>query len=521
MALSSIKAIITNRAAIVGKYGHHGSTQVDKALHRLIAADKKRGLTTLIFDLSDLASMTAVGATVVLGPQDETGAKAAVDAIHTAHQPDYIMLLDGPDVVPHISLHRISGITDLDTTTDSDLPYASPAGFSKQASAFLAVLRVVGRLPAARGEKSPARLISLIDASISHKSLTTADLASYFAISADKWLVSTQLSLKNVFGGHGALLVSPADGHTTIDLSLSRPVHLINCHGAVNDWRYYGEKAGNFPVAMETPGFAPVHIHAGSVIAAECCYGANLYDYTLSGAHPPLCLTYLWKGACAVMGSTNISYGPAASNGQADFMAQYFLKEILAGASTGRAMLQARQTFVRNQIMSNHLNLKTLAQFQLLGDPSLHPIVAGNDQPQDIMTADAEVVPKTIRLGPEAEVSERKFRRLVLDSEGRAAASSATKLGRRGQFPGGALAQFVARTRALGLHGEPKVFAVSGGSSIRATNKTFGERRHIAIVMNETQCVDEAGRELFPSCRAVIGHMLGDSFFLIEECESR
>lgn len=521
MPISSIKAVTTNTSAISGKYGAPGATKIDKALKRLVAADKRRGLTTLIFDLSDPASMAVIGAAAVVGPTDETGAKAAVDAIHAAHQPDYIMLLDGPDVVPHIALHRIPGVTDSDTTTDSDLPYASPSGFSKQASAYLSVSRVVGRLPAARGEKDPDRLIGLIDASINHKSVPPADLASYFSISAEKWKVSTQLSLNNIFGAHAGMFASPPDGHNGVDNALSRPVHLINCHGAVNDWRFYGEHAGNFPVAVETPGLAPVNITAGAVVAAECCYGANLYDYRLSAIHPPICLTYLWKGACAVMGSTNISYGPAASNGQADFMAQYFLQEILKGASTGRAMLQARQTFIRNQVMSNQLNLKTLAQFQLLGDPSLHPVIAQEDQPADVAVADADAVPKTIRLGPEAEVSERKYRRLVLDSEGRAAASAATKLGRSRQAPGGALAAFVARTRALGMKSEPKVFSVSGGSSIRATNKAFDVRRHVAIIMDETKCVDDTGRELFSSCKAMIGHMLGDTVFLIEECESR
>ena len=71
------------------------------------------------------------------------------------------------------------------------------------------------------------------------------------------------------------------------------------------------------------------------------------------------------------------------------------------------------------------------------------------------------------------------------------------------------------------MNAEPKVFSVSGGSSIRATNKAFDVRRHVAIVMDETKCVDETGRELFSSCRAMIGHMLGDMVFLIEECESR
>ena len=157
MPAVSMKAIVLNDAALTAKYGAAGRAAIHKALGRMIAADGKRGINSLVFDIADKAQMKAVKGTAVAGPRDQAAAKAVVDAIHEAHLPDYIMLLDGPDVVPHIALHHIAGITDADSTTDSDLPYASAAPFDWQAAAYLAVTRVVGRLPAARGETDPVR----------------------------------------------------------------------------------------------------------------------------------------------------------------------------------------------------------------------------------------------------------------------------------------------------------------------------------------------------------------------------
>ena len=158
-----------------------GATAINKALKRLIAADQARGLSTVVFDIGDAAQMAAIGAAAVLNEKDDRGAKLAVDAIHTAHTPDYIMLLDGPDVVPHVSLNRIPGVTDQDNTTDSDLPFASSAGFSRQASAYLAVARVVGPYcPRRRGETDETELISLIDASIAHATRPAAGICRLF-----------------------------------------------------------------------------------------------------------------------------------------------------------------------------------------------------------------------------------------------------------------------------------------------------------------------------------------------------
>jgi hypothetical protein len=55
---------------------------------------------------------------------------------------------------------------------------------------------------------------------------------------------------------------------------------------------------------------------------------------------------------------------------------QYFLKDVLDGASLGRSTLQARQRFIQNESPLDPVDLKTLAQFNLMGDPSIHPVEA-------------------------------------------------------------------------------------------------------------------------------------------------
>ena len=71
-----------------------------------------------------------------------------------AASPDYLVLLDGPDVMPHIVLTNPLP-NDGDMTVDSNLPYASPAIFSRRAARYLKVTRVVGCVPSAPGATTP------------------------------------------------------------------------------------------------------------------------------------------------------------------------------------------------------------------------------------------------------------------------------------------------------------------------------------------------------------------------------
>jgi hypothetical protein len=83
--------------------------------------------------------------------------------------------------------------------------------------------------------------------------------------------------------------------------------------------------------------------------------------------------TYLAKGAAGVVASTTIAYGLPDENANADVICQLFIEQVLKGASLGRALLEARLGYVRQQSVADAYDEKTLAQFLLLGDPSLHP----------------------------------------------------------------------------------------------------------------------------------------------------
>ena len=118
-------------------------------------------------------------------------------------------------------------------------------------------------------------------------------------------------------------------------------------------------------------------IKAGTVAAVECCYGAELYDSVTLALPMPICQRYLEQGAYGYFGSSTIAYGPAEGNGAADLITRFFLLAILDGASLGRAALMARQHFVEEVGELDPVDLKTLAQFSLLGDPSVQPARVG------------------------------------------------------------------------------------------------------------------------------------------------
>lgn len=510
------KAIISNNRALQAKYGTAGAAAIYVALSAMIAHDRTRGLITQIFDIDDAAHMVAVHGMPVVGPKDESGAKKAVDAIHSALACDYIMLLDGPDIIPHIELNPISGLNDRDRTIPSDLPYASPSPFSKVAANFLNVTRVVGRLPACVGEKDHLVLVELIGKCMAQVPLPAQAFNTFFSISADIWQVSTQLSLNAVFSSHVGLFLSGPSGHTLIDASLSGKAHLINCHGNAGDFRFYGEDAtGAYHDAMDSKLIPKGAISLGSVAAAECCYGAQLYNYLLLGRAPPICMEYMIQGAAGFVGSTNVSYGPASSNGQADLICQLYLQKVLCGASSGRAFLQARQDFILTQVMSAATNLKTIAQFLLLGDPSVCPAAVEKAQ------LDATgAVPKGMPV-PVDEAGERKSRRILLASQGESIASAATRPGRRLGGKSAGVDRFAEIARAQGMPNF-EVFSVSGGEAFQAAKAAMGgDRKIVVATMEAVHKVKDQFNENFVTYRVLIGHIIDDSLFNVEECESR
>ncbi len=370
------KVIVTNVAALRGKYGAKYA-QVTAALAALKASDVARGLKSRLVALDSAADMKAAGGAPVASTTDERGAKAAIDAVYRKYQPDYLMILGAPDVVPHIKLTNPMHGTDEDDGdphVPSDLPYACDAPFARIPARFLGPPRVVGRLPDEKGATSPELLVRLIRVAAGHACRDKSDYSGHFALSAKVWEKSTRLSAETLFGPGSAVLTSPPGGPAWSKAQLAPRVHFINCHGDTISSKYFGEFPKKKFFDAHDSARLPGRVTEGSVIAAECCYGAELYDPAKADGARGISSTYLAEGAYGFFGSSNIAYGPSEGNGQADLICRFFLEGVLNGGSLGRAALEARQKYVAQYSHLDPSDLKTAVQFNLLGDPSVHAV---------------------------------------------------------------------------------------------------------------------------------------------------
>jgi len=374
------KLIVTNVKALRSKYGSSGVAAIGAAVDAMIVADERRGLTTRMIDLASASQMRTVRGRAVVDPDVRKANKDAIDAAYRALMPDYLVILGSIDVVPHQSLVNPLYSDDPDGDNDrhvgSDLPYACEAPYSRNISDFRGPTRVVGRLPDVTGAEKPSFLLRLIRTAASYKMRLRTHHSDYFGLSAQVWRDSTRLSLRTLFGSDKTMRQSPPDGPAWGATELHRSLHFINCHGAPSSPEFYGqrtESSKDRPVAHDTE-HVQGRIRNGTVIAAECCYGAELYDPRDATGRRGICYAYLDSGAYGFFGSSDIAYGPSSGNGWADLICRYFLEGVLRGASLGRAVLEARHTYLLGMSLLQPEDLKTLAQFNLLGDPSIHPI---------------------------------------------------------------------------------------------------------------------------------------------------
>jgi hypothetical protein len=370
------KVIITNMGALKEKYDK-GFGRVEQAIQRLIAADEKRGLETKLVAVDSAGDMGVVHGAAVKEKEDQEGVKKAVDAIYDAYEPDYIMILGAQDIVPHQDLKNpaYDPQGDDDKIVPSDIPYACEAPYSKEPGDFVGPTRVVGRVPDLVRSSDPAYLVSLIGTAARYKTRSRSEYQKYFSVSAEVWKASTALSLTRIFGNNTSMATSPPKGPSWTNTELGRRVHFINCHGSPEDPNFYGQRGRSYPIAHTAKKLVK-KVMNGTVIAVECCYGAQLYDPADADMQPGICSTYLRDGAYGFFGSSTIAYGPSEGNGQADLICQYFIDEVLDGASLGEATLKARHRFAQAYTHVDPADLKTMVQFHLFGDPSIHAVGA-------------------------------------------------------------------------------------------------------------------------------------------------
>ena len=367
----SIKVIVSNKSALEDIYGGKVS-RITAALNTLIGSDQRKGFRTQVVYLDDADAMKKLNAPPVTDPANEKQNKQAVDGVYNALTPDYLVLLGAPDIIPHQSLtNPVQG--DEDPTVPSDLPYASETGYNKNIRKFINPTRVVGRIPGITGSNDPTALVKALDTSSALETRPRNLYSKYFAVSASVWKGSTGQSLTNIFGNNERLKLSPPSGPKWEENLLNARTHFVNCHGGDHNTNWYGQKGYEYPEAVQAKQIAG-KLFPGTIAAAECCYGGQLYDPSNVGGQAGVCNSYLTNGCCSFCGSTTIAYGPADGQGEADLITQYFIINLLNGSSAGRAMLEARQKYIQECGSMDPVALKTIAQFILLGDPSNHPV---------------------------------------------------------------------------------------------------------------------------------------------------
>src|SRR5512145_283134 len=127
------KLIVTSEGRLKAKYGEAGWKRIEKAVQALVKADAERGVETSLVSLDG----KGLGKKAVKKSAAPKSFKTAIDlAFKEAERPEYLVILGGPDVVPHQSLRNPAG--DEDADVPSDLPYACEGKANDKVESFVA-----------------------------------------------------------------------------------------------------------------------------------------------------------------------------------------------------------------------------------------------------------------------------------------------------------------------------------------------------------------------------------------------
>ena len=363
---------------------------IKKAIKRWIAADAARGMKTIHLALDDPKAMKAFKVPAITGPLTASKVKRTLDALVSRLSPDYIVVLGAHDVIPLFLVPNPSGDAtgDDDDEVPTDNPYACSTPFAKnKRTTYLVPDRVLGRIPDLPGSSDPSWLVDSLDHATTWTSRPLSAYTKSLLVCCDSWRGSGRECASTLGFDAGELLITPPtlDGSPLTRKRHGRLLHMIKCHGTPKDSAFYGERQGKFPEALRSPSLLG-RTKRDAVVGAMCCYGASLFDpadpAALKPNELPIPSVYLKQGAHGFLGSTTIAWVGPDTMMCADWVVSAFLKSAVTGSSLGRAALEAKQDFLRwlqqQGVQPDVADEKTLMQFVLLGDPSIHPAAAGS-----------------------------------------------------------------------------------------------------------------------------------------------
>ena len=397
----SVKLSVTVKSRLEKKYNPKALAKINKAVERWKSADAKRGIQTVHVHVDDSTEMNNLGVAPVLGEATPEKIKQAIENLWNklTPTPDYLVLFGSDDIVPMFPVPNPSFGNHMNADTDkivpTDNPYATHLSFSPlETCSYHIPERVIGRIPdmvsepgAADGSGDPKWFITYLDTATNWKSKSDRFYKRPYAIcTADAGDAGKEFMQKTFTGpGLDPLLCPPtSDAVDTpaVRNKLAAGLHMIKCHGNKEDATFYG-----FPDAVQhtkanscaaiTSAILTKLPNAPTVVATMCCYGGQIFApkdaYTW-----PVASTYLRRGALGFVGSTMMAWVGTSGMGPADWIVQSYLKNVLAGQSIGNALLSSKQDYHSFYSLDDNTfaapEEKTLIEFILLGDPSIHPV---------------------------------------------------------------------------------------------------------------------------------------------------
>ncbi len=429
-ALSSdgqVHMILGHRAALVRRFGTSAWAQIDQRIHALAGVLRGKGMTVVAGYIDEPSGLQLAGMT----PPAPVAADALAVrdfirhmAAHMATQQcelATLILVGGDECIP---FHRLQNpIPDDERVILSDNPYAcDDAG-------YLIPQRIVARLPEGDGS-DPQLLMNLLESMANYHTRAThqhrfgMDIAALLRIrntpgrrlavglAAEVWREPSHHILRNLHAD-ATLHVSPplhSQGVNTRTMA-GREVIYINLHGAAGMPHFYGQAANVWGAASALPiAISPQHfgkqVVAGTIIISEACYGAELLGRTVHNSIP---LKALSEGALAFVGATVNAYGSAqlpllGADLLFDRLTHYLADGMTVGLALHFARLEFAQIMYDRQGFLDDVDMKTLIEFSLLGDPwaaikgsQSQPIISHTTSSGSMQLLTIERVPKVLR----------------------------------------------------------------------------------------------------------------------------
>ncbi|HMO56807.1 MAG TPA: tetratricopeptide repeat protein [Roseiflexaceae bacterium] len=430
---SGVQVLLSSRSALSRRFGRDGFAAVDERLLRLTEALRRRGVSAYCCYHDDVATLEFDG-NLMAAPviNDPAAIRDLLRTISTAlasggRELGTLLLIGGEAIIP---MHRLPNpIPDDDPLVLSDNPYASDD------PGYLIPQRIVARIPEGDGN-DPTFLLEQLDRMIAchqgdtpHRSSLrrafqlpfgrnrkAASLPGASGYAAAIWRDSSRAVIDAFAEGAPLVCSPPLDADTLAEPALSGQLLYLNLHGASGLPNFYGQPdawggaATRLPVALR-PDQLAFHT-AGGIVVSEACYGAEL-----TGRNPAnsIALRALAEGSLAFVGSTVNAYGSSATPlVAADLLFQRMLRQLQRGLPVGAALHHARleyaQEMYRRQGYLDDVDIKTLIEFVLLGDPWAGLTTAAEPHPT-IATTRIAAIERMPKPRPKAVIAERDLPR--------------------------------------------------------------------------------------------------------------